>query len=233
MRLTAWTLLAIVALSLCVAAFTGCGGDRWRPGIAPVAGLAMEHVLEVRVKSMVKVTEDLPPVLQRSGSGSCIVVDHRGYLLTCYHVVHGSEELTVDVDALHMGMRAIVVATDEHLDLALIKVEIATNDVVTWGNSQSLMAGDEVFAVGFPFDICKMVRRGIISQPCFVAEFPILLTDAAINPGDSGGGLFDADGDLVGVNDCLYSPCGANVGIAGCIPGNTAHLFVIRNLPSE
>lgn len=193
----------------------------------------MEHVLEVKVKAMRQMAPDAPPTMERKGSGSCIILDHRGYLLTCYHVVDGAEEIEVDVNSAHTAVRAVVVAVDPILDLALIKVDVETLDVVKWGNSQSLMPGDDVFAVGFPFDICKMVRRGIVSQVKFVAEFPIVLTDAAINPGDSGGGLFDAHGDLVGVNDSLYSPCGANIGIAGCIPGNTAHLFVIRNLPLE
>lgn len=228
---------SLLALSFCAGSFTGCGGGTFRPGLAPVVGLAMEHVVEVRTKALVMHPgidgAIIEPTLEDAGSGSAIIVDKRGYLLTCWHVVSDCAEVQVDLDWQHLGVNALVVAKDEVLDLALLKVDLPTLDVVTWGNSASLMVGDTVFAVGFPFHLGKMARAGIVSTIRFAFRYPLIGTDAAINPGDSGGGLFDCYGHLVGVNNLLYSPTHTNLGIAGCIPGNTARLFVQRNIPLE
>ncbi len=190
-----------------------------RSGYAPAVAEALAVVVELRTTG-----ED-------AGSGSGVVVDVRGYCLTCFHVVRGAVALTIDFGEERVP--ALVVASDEFLDLALVKVDRAFPKAVRWGNSANVRAGDVVIAVGYPFDIGELASLGIISAVGFKMEYPVFVLDAAINPGNSGGGLFDTGGRLVGIPHRLHAAQGlkAYTGIGFAIPGNTARLFVNRNVP--
>ncbi len=195
---------------------------------APAVAEAWPVVVELR-------TRDPAPEggLEESGTGSGVIVDRRGYILTCLHVVSGSAEIAVELEG--ESSAGTVVATDEFLDLALVKVEHTFPKAVTWGNSAKLRPGDFVVVVGYPFDIAKLASLGIISAIDFNMRYPVLVSDAAINPGNSGGGMFDSRGALVGIPHRLHGAEGlrAYTGIGFAIPGNTARLFVIRNLPTK
>ncbi len=121
-------------------------------------------------------------------------------------------------------------ATDEFLDLALVKVETTFPKAVRWGNSANLKPGDALLVVGFPFDLAKFASQGIVSAVGFERKYPVIVTDAVVNPGNSGCGVFDVRGELVGMARSTFGP-GPGRGSGFAIPGNTARLFVIRNLP--
>ncbi len=218
------TLLVALALSGSAAEFSNFPAPP-RAGYAAAVAEAMAVVVELRTR------DDHGGVLEDSGTGSGVVVDARGYVLTCFHVVRGSAEVTVDVDGQRLP--AVPVAKDEYLDLAIIRVDHAFPKAARWGNSATLRAGDSVLVVGFPFDITKTASLGIISAVGFNLKYPVLVTDAALNPGNSGGGLFDSRGCLVGVPHRLFSPDERRAfsGIGFAIPGNTARLFVGRSVP--
>lgn len=191
----------------------------------------------------VAVTRALPTVLEVttsrpneagitevSGFGSSVVIDHRGYLVTCWHVVAGEESFTVNVDGT--AFAGWVVAHDEALDLALIKVDHEFTSVATWGDSSTLLPGDFAFAIGYPFDIAELSSFGYISQTQWLLEgHACLVTDASINPGNSGGGLFDSHGQLIGLPARTYAAGGIPRNINIAIPGNVARAFVQGNLP--
>ncbi len=169
--------------------------------------------------------------LVEDGTGSGVVVDKSGYVLTCNHVVADTVQVLVEVDGVRS--KATVIAQDARLDLALLKVDRQFPAAVTWGDSAKLKLGDTVFAIGFPFDVAKLVRKGIISSIGYSIESrPFVVTDAQINPGDSGGGVFDANGRFIGVSARIQSAQGlrANVGMAYFIPGNVAHWFVTQHM---
>ncbi len=221
-------LLGILALT---AAATALGSEfssiprPARQGYGLAVAEAWPVVVELRTRDSQEGT------LVESGTGSGVVVDVRGYCLTCFHVVSGSAEVTVDIGTDRVP--AVVVAADEFLDLALVKVDHAFPHAVAWGNSATLRPGDAVIVVGYPFDLAELASLGIISAVGFDMRYPVLVTDAPVNPGNSGGGMFDSVGRLVGVPHRLYSSTGlkANTGIGFAIPGNAARLFVNRNLP--
>ncbi len=189
---------------------------------------AIRAVAEVRT---FEVAED---AVTEQGTGSATMVDERGYLLTCLHVVAESDRIVIEWDGFHAV--AIVVAHDDDLDLALLKIERPLPYTVAWGQSRKLHPGDAAYAIGYPFDLTRLLRCGIISSTNMVIEDgQFLVTDVQINPGDSGGGLFTDAGELVGVPARLQSVqgLGANIGIAYAIPGDIAHQFVTKNLPKE
>ncbi len=166
-----------------------------------------------------------------TGHGSGVVVDTRGYVLTCYHVVRDTASVTVEI--ADERVPATIVARDAFLDLALIKIDRTFSKAVRWGQSHKLRPGDFVFSVGFPFGFPKLASLGIVSALNYPINCPCLVIDANCNPGNSGGGLFDSTGALVGIPNQAFGagPMLSFTRIGFAIPGNTARLFVIRNLP--
>jgi serine protease Do len=226
MRLMSQIFVVLVLVTLAATAAEFSNLPRDRAGLAVAVAEAFPVVVELR-------TRDASPLgLVESGTGSGVVVDVRGYIVTCFHVVSGSAEVTVDIGADRVP--AAIVATDEFLDLALVKVDHTFPHAATWGNSATLRPGDFVLVVGYPFDLgAEMTSLGIVSAVRFPMTYPVLAVDAAVNPGNSGGGLFDSRGALVGIPHRLFSHDGlrAFTGIGFAIPGNVARLFVNRNLP--
>ncbi len=165
------------------------------------------------------------------GTGSCLIVDRSGYILTCLHVVNGADRISVELENIHLT--ATVLARDETLDLALIHVDRQLPAAIVWGDSKALRLGDTVYAIGFPFDIARLLRRGTVAATAFEIEHsPFFVTDAQINPGDSGGGMFNENGELVGLPARIQSVQGlsANIGLAFAIPSDVAHWFVTHNM---
>ncbi len=207
-----------------------CSSQR-EEGSLPSITPAIESVVQIR--TFVRAENDVIGLLPlvEDGTGSGVVVHRDGYVLTCQHVVSDTAEVHVEIGADILIAR--IVAEDVFLDLALLKVDRELPNVASWGDSASLREGQPVFVIGYPFGITRAIRSGVVSSTTFAMESPFLVTDAAINPGDSGGGLFTDTGELVGVPARIFCAQGlrANVGIAYAIPGNTAHWFVNKHLP--
>jgi serine protease DegQ len=157
-----------------------------------------------------------------TGLGSGVIAAAEGYVLTNNHVVEAADEIAV---ALADGRRlaARVVGADPETDLAVLRVDARDLPAITLGSSESLRVGDVVLAIGNPFDVGQTVTMGIVSavgrNNLGLNRYEnFIQTDAAINQGNSGGALIDADGNLVGINTAIYSRFGGSVGIGFAIP---------------
>jgi len=162
----------------------------------------------------------------QAGLGSGVIVSPEGYLLTNHHVVAEADEIEVQ---LSDGRRALaeVIGTDPETDLAVLRVGLRDLPVITLGNSDQLVVGDVVLAIGNPFGVGQTVTSGIVSamgrsQLGLNTFENFIQTDAAINPGNSGGALVDVNGHLMGINTAIYSRSGGSMGIGFAIPTSTA-----------
>ncbi len=162
----------------------------------------------------------------QSGLGSGVIISAEGYILTNNHVVEGADDIDVVLtDGRHA--RAKVIGTDPDSDLAVLKIALDRLPVIVLGNSEQLLVGDRVLAIGNPFGVGQTVTSGIVSalgrNQLGINTFEnFIQTDAAINPGNSGGALVDVDGKLLGINTAIYSRSGGNMGIGFAIPVSTA-----------
>jgi serine protease DegQ len=154
--------------------------------------------------------------------GSGVIATPDGYILTNNHVVQAADEIAV---ALADGRQydARLVGSDPESDLAVLKVEASGLPVITLGRDDALRVGDIVLAIGNPFDVGQTVTMGIVSalgrSNLGINTFEnFIQTDAAINQGNSGGALIDANGHLVGINTAIFSRTGGSIGIGFAIP---------------
>ncbi len=157
------------------------------------------------------------------GQGSGVIVDHEGYIITNYHVVE--EASTVQVQ-LHDGRRttAAVIGDDPETDLTILKIDLPNLMPAEWGDSSKLQVGDLVWALGSPFGLDSSITFGIVSAKGrhgggLFKEY--LQTDAAVNPGNSGGPLVNIDGQVIGINAAIVGQ--AYQGVSFAIPSAIAH----------
>jgi len=166
----------------------------------------------------------------RVGTGSGVIISEDGYIVTNNHVVADADELTV-VLVDNRSYVANVVGLDPTTDLALIKIEEEGLPYLNFANSDEVKVGQWVAAVGNPFRLNSTVTAGIVSatgrninilreQQYAIESF--IQTDAAVNPGNSGGALVNVNGDLIGINSAIASPTGAYAGYAFAVPANIA-----------
>ncbi|MGF1627118.1 MAG: DegQ family serine endoprotease [Alphaproteobacteria bacterium] len=174
---------------------------------------------------------DLQP-REATALGSGFIVDPAGYVVTNLHVIEGADEIRV---ILHddTNLPAEVLGTDQKTDLALLKVESPTPlPFAPWGDSDGSRVGDWIIAIGNPFGLGGSVSAGIISaQARDLDSGPYdeyIQTDAAINRGNSGGPMFNLDGEVIGVNTAIISPTGGSVGIGFAIPASIARAVVAQ-----
>jgi len=168
---------------------------------------------------------------QAAAQGSGFVISEDGHIVTNNHVIQEATEVEV---LLADGSRvpAELIGTDPATDLAVLQVEALTEGttVATWGDSEALMPGAWTIAIGSPFGLGETVTVGVLSaRSRDIRSGPydeFLQTDASINQGNSGGPLFNAQGEVVGVNTAIFSPTGANVGIGFAVPSRLATLVV-------
>jgi serine protease Do len=153
--------------------------------------------------------------------GSGFIISGDGYILTNAHVVEGADEITVRLTDKR-EFKAKVIGADKRTDVALIKIEASGLPVVKTGDPNKLKVGEWVLAIGSPFGFDNTVTAGIVSgkgrslpQENLV---PFIQTDAAVNPGNSGGPLFNLRGEVVGINSQIYSRTGGYMGLAFAIP---------------
>ena len=166
-----------------------------------------------------------PPQHIAQGQGSGVIIDAEGYVLTNNHVVEGASEMKVSLSD-GRKVNAELMGGDPLTDLAVLKIDASGLTPAPWGDSDKLPVGAPVWAVGNPYGLDRSVTFGIISAKSrrgFGAtpyqEF--LQTDAAVNPGNSGGPLVDASGQVVGINTAIVGR--SYQGISFAIPSDTAH----------
>src|SRR5262245_52198881 len=158
------------------------------------------------------------------GEGSGFVISPDGYILTNAHVVDDANEVTVRMTD-RREYRAKVVGMDRRTDVAVLKIDAKNLPVVQVGDPHGLKAGEWVIAIGSPFGFENSVTAGIVSataRSLSDAYTPFIQTDVAVNPGNSGGPLFNLKGEVVGINSQIYSRTGGYQGVSFAIPIDVA-----------
>jgi serine protease Do len=250
----------VVGLALLVSAATPAASERAAAQSRTLAGLAdmsrsLEElaarvsptVVQIFVTGYSAPDEDShaaagEPALERT-SGSGVIVDGDGYIVTNAHVVENATRLEVDLPLAATGgapgrsiltrrgrtVGAQIVAVDRETDIAVLKVEARGLPALAFGDSDELRPGQIVLAFGSPLGLESSVTMGVVSAVArqLQPEDPMIYiqTDAPINPGNSGGPLVDTDGRLVGINTLIFSQSGGHEGIGFAAPSN-----IVRNV---
>jgi Do/DeqQ family serine protease len=163
----------------------------------------------------------------RVGTGSGVIIDAKGHIVTNNHVINNADEVEVSLTD-GRTFKAKVIGTDPSTDLAVIKISADNLPYLKFFNSDNVKVGEWVLAVGNPFNLNSTVTAGIVSAKArninivrekFAVE-AFIQTDAAINPGNSGGALVNLNGDLIGINTAIASPTGAYSGYGFAVPAN-------------
>jgi len=164
-------------------------------------------------------------VPQARGEGSGFIVSADGYILTNAHVVENADEVTVRTTD-RREYTAKVVGVDAQTDVAVLKIEAKNLPTVRLGDPSKLRPGEWVVAIGSPFGFENSVTAGIVSATSRAMPggnyTPFIQTDVAVNPGNSGGPLFNLDGEVVGINSQIYSRTGGYMGVSFAIPIDVA-----------
>ena len=159
------------------------------------------------------------------GTGSGIVLDTRGNILTNAHVIEGASQIQVTFSD-GQTVAATVAGASTSADLAVIHVNVAAASLhpLVLGDSNTVGVGDTAYAIGAPFGLAESMTAGIVSglnrSSASTGLTGLIQTDARINPGNSGGALLNAQGQVIGVNDSIESPIAGNVGVGFAIPIN-------------
>lgn len=165
----------------------------------------------------------------RSGTGSGVIYTEDGYILTNNHVVEFADEFEVTLHD-NREFKARLVGRDANTDMAVIKIDGKNLPSIEIGNSDDVKVGEWALAVGNPFDLTSTVTAGIISAKGRDIDIikggksieSFIQTDAAVNPGNSGGALVDVNGNLIGINSAIATPTGVFAGYSFAIPVNLA-----------
>ena len=173
--------------------------------------------------------QQMPQMPRQHGTmhaqGSGFLVSADGLILTNAHVVDGAKEVTVKLSD-HREFKAKVLGADRSSDIAVLKIEAHDLPTVRLGNSDQLRVGDYVLAIGEPFGLEETATAGIVSAKGRSLPgdgyVPFIQTDAAVNPGNSGGPLFDETGAVVGINAQIYTTSGGYEGVSFAVPINLA-----------
>jgi len=158
------------------------------------------------------------------GAGSGFIVSPDGVILTNAHVVQGADEVTVKLQD-RREFRAKVLGADPRTDVAVLKIDAKNLPTVPLGQSRSLLVGEWVLAIGSPYGLESTVTAGVVSATGRSLQdgvVPFIQTDVAVNPGNSGGPLFNTRGEVVGINSQIYSQTGGYQGLSFAIPIDVA-----------
>ncbi len=224
-----------------VSAASAADGDSSGQASLSSACLSAATVYEQLRSTVVEITSTVsarsPFGQPAEGSGSGIIIDERGLILTNYHVIADGDNLEVKF-ADGTAVSAQVVGRDPGNDLAVIQADIVGQEltVARLGDSDAVRVGDPVLAIGEPFNLEGTLTQGIVSAlgrtyATGEGTRPIrnmIQTDAAVNPGNSGGPLLNCQGEVIGINTLLENPTGdrVNVGVAFAVAINTAKRFL-------
>ena len=174
-----------------------------------------------------------PQSRERKGSGSGVIIREDGYIVTNNHVVADASKVRVPLYN-DMSYDATIVGTDPATDVALLKIDAKGLPAIPFADSDQLRLGEWVLAIGSPYDLRSTITAGIVSakgrsMPNYTGEFKIesfIQTDAAVNPGNSGGALVNKQGELVGVNTAIISQTGSYTGYSFAVPSNIVRKIV-------
>lgn len=162
---------------------------------------------------------------ERRGTGSGFIISADGLILTNHHVVDGADEIKVRLTD-NREFTGKVLDSDAKTDIAVVKIEAKDLPYLTMGNSDELKVGEWVAAIGSPFGLDNTVTAGIVSAKSRKLPsdqyVPFIQTDVAVNPGNSGGPLFNMKGEVVGINSQIFSTSGGFMGLSFAIPSNLA-----------
>ncbi|WP_417457535.1 Do family serine endopeptidase [Kordiimonas sp.] len=168
----------------------------------------------------------MPEERVRGSLGSGVIVRPNGVIVTNHHVIEGADEIQV-VLADRREFEATIVLDDPRTDLAILRIDVGDEQLASLAiaDSDNVLVGDIVLAIGNPFGIGQTVTGGIVSATARtqqgISDFGFFIqTDAAVNPGNSGGALVGMGGDLLGINTAIYSRTGASNGIGFAVPAN-------------
>lgn len=173
------------------------------------------------------------PNRPRVGTGSGVIINEKGYIVTNNHVIENADDLEVTLHD-NRSYKATIIGTDPTTDLALIQIKAKELPTVPLVNSEDIKIGEWVLAVGNPMGLNSTVTAGIVSakgrninilKDKFAVE-SFIQTDAAINPGNSGGALVNLDGGLIGINTAIASPTGSYSGYGFAVPSNIVNKIV-------
>lgn len=177
----------------------------------------------------------------QEGSGSGSILDQQGNILTNYHVIEGAQKLSVSMGG-KKDYSAMIVGGDPDTDLAVIRLiekPAGALTVVPMGDSDKLVVGQKVLAIGNPFGLDRTLTTGVISglqRPIRARNNRLIegaiQTDASINPGNSGGPLLDSRGRMIGINSQILSPSGSSAGVGFAVPVSIAKRVVPQLLSS-
>ncbi len=170
-----------------------------------------------------------PTERKATSLGSGFIIKKDGTIVTNNHVIANADDIIVRVD--NKEYKAKVLGADPYSDIAVLKIQSSKNfNIVKFGNSDKSRVGDWVIAIGNPFGLGGTVTSGIISarnRDINLTRYDdFIQTDASINQGNSGGPLFNMDGDVIGINTAIISPSGASSGIGFAIPANYASTII-------
>jgi len=195
---------------------------------------AVVHVKNTTISRGYTSFEDLffgrPQSREQIGTGSGVIISPDGYIITNNHVIDGAQSIEVTTNDNKI-FEAELVGTDPSTDIALLKIDANTElSYTTFGDSNSTRVGEWVLAVGNPFNLTSTVTAGIISAKSRDLSGrntqSFIQTDAAVNPGNSGGALVNIHGDLIGINTAISSQTGSYIGYSFAVPSNIARKVV-------
>ncbi len=210
-----------------------------KPDFVEVAKTTIDNV--VHVKNSTNISDDFSledlifgrrqqrPLI---GSGSGVIISPDGYIITNSHVVKNADKIEITTNS-NQTFDAELVGSDDQNDIALLKIN--SNEVLsyaTFGDSDSTQIGEWVLAVGNPFNLNSTVTAGIISaksrnlDPSGRTTQSYIQTDAAVNPGNSGGALVNTKGELIGINTAIQSQTGSYIGYSFAVPSNIARKVI-------
>ena len=164
------------------------------------------------------------------GTGSGVIISSTGYIVTNNHVINNANEISITLNN-NKSYMAELIGTDETTDIALLKIETEEDlPFMAFGDSDNAKIGEWVLAVGNPFNLNSTVTAGIISAKSRDLSGQntqsFIQTDAAVNPGNSGGALVNTNGDLIGINTAISSRTGSYIGYSFAVPSNIARKIV-------
>jgi Do/DeqQ family serine protease len=227
------------------------------PNFVVASSLATPAVVHIKTKVNPKQSkQDIPddfrsffgrpefffgPQGPQTGSGSGVIISSDGYIITNNHVISGADEIEVILNDKR-SFNGTIVGTDPSTDIALIKIAAESLPTLGYGNSDEIQVGEWVLAVGNPFNLTSTVTAGIVSAKARSVGIlgggssmeAFIQTDAAVNPGNSGGALVNVKGELIGINTAIATNTGSYQGYSFAVPVNIARKVVedIKNFGS-
>ena len=207
------------------------------PDFTQVAANAVHAVVHVKNTSVSRAPMTMQDLFRgrtteraQVGTGSGVIISPDGYIITNNHVINGSQKLSITLNDNKI-YNAELIGTDEKTDIALLKIDTETDlPFATFGDSDQAKVGEWVLAVGNPFNLNSTVTAGIISAKSRdlsgINEQSFIQTDAAVNPGNSGGALVNTRGELIGINTAITSQTGTYIGYSFAVPSNIARKVV-------